>query len=180
MSDSEPCRREYGSGNSAAAAPASKELRRRMYLCGPALDCGEGGQAAAHGLYHCEPKGLVQRRLNESPMLVCTELSISQGTREYHAGIEQHATGTEHQNAMPLIGLHPPTRANNSRKELWAGQFTSSLHFLMLPSCYPSAKGTEWTALQSSRQTNTGAQAARCRGGSRMAVQAVCWLSLRV
>ena len=43
-----------------------------MYLCGAALDGGKGGQAAAHGLYHCEPKGLIQRRLDESPMLVCT------------------------------------------------------------------------------------------------------------
>lgn len=120
-----------------------------MYLCGAALACGEGGQAAAHGLYNCEPKGLVQRRLNESPMLVCTEYSISQGIREYCPGIEQHATGTEYQNAMPLVGLHPPTRASNSRREFRAGQFTSSLHFLMSSSCYPSAKGTEWTVLKS-------------------------------
>lgn len=143
MLDSEPCRREYGSGNSAAAAPANKERRRGIYLCGAALDCGEGGQAAAHSLYHREPKGLVHRRLNESPMLVCTELSISQGTREYHAGIEQHATGTEHQNTMRLTGLHPPTRASKSRKELRAGQFTCSRYLGMLSSCYPFAKGTE-------------------------------------
>ena len=43
-----------------------------QYLSRAAFDGGKGGQATAHGLHDCQPKGLVQRRLYKRPMLVCT------------------------------------------------------------------------------------------------------------
>ena len=41
-------------------------------LCRATLVGGEGGQAAAHGLHHSQPKRLIQRRLHKRPVLVCT------------------------------------------------------------------------------------------------------------